>query len=66
MTKYFCFGLYKKDLNPENPLGLGGKVALAYAELIHDMWLNKSKRLAPTEVKKMVGKKVVKFSGFGQ
>ena len=30
------------------------------------MWISKTKRLAPTELKKMVGKKVVKFSGFGQ
>jgi len=29
------------------------------------MWISKTKRLAPTELKKMVGKKVVKFSGFG-
>ena len=66
LTKYFCFGLHKKDLNRENPLGLGGKVAESYAELIRDMWMGTSSRLAPHEVKKMVGKKVVKFSGFGQ
>jgi len=34
LTKYFCYGLYKKDLNIDNPLGLGGKVAISYAELI--------------------------------
>lgn len=66
MTKYFCFGLYKKDINPKNPLGMGGKLAQAYAELIKDMWMGSSGRTAPHDLKKVVGKRVTKFSGFGQ
>ena len=66
LTKYFCFGYYKQDLNPTNPLGMGGKLAIAYAELIRDMWIGNTGRLAPWEVKKVVGKRVTKFSGFGQ
>ena len=45
---------------------MGGKLALAYAELIKDMWLGSSGRTAPHELKKVVGKRVTKFSGFGQ
>ena len=66
LTKYFCFGLYKKDINTKNPLGMGGKLAVAYADLVKDMWLGSSGRTAPHEVKKVVGKRVTKFSGFGQ
>ena len=38
LTKYFLFDLYKKDINKTNPLGMGGKLAMAYAELIREMW----------------------------
>jgi ubiquitin C-terminal hydrolase len=34
LTKYFCFNIFKNDINKKNPLGMGGKLALAYAELI--------------------------------
>lgn len=45
---------------------MGGKLAQAYAELIKEMWLGTSSRTAPHELKKVVGKRVTKFSGFGQ
>ena len=65
LTKYFCFNLYKKDINARNPLGMGGKLAISYAELIKEMWMGSSGRTAPHELKKVVGKRVTKFSGFG-
>ncbi len=43
-----------------------GKLALAYAELVHDMWLGSQLRTAPHEVKRVIGKRVSKFSGYGQ
>ena len=66
LTKYFCFNLYKNEINTQNPLGLKGKLAEAYAELVKDMWVGGNGRTAPWEVKKVVGKRVTKFSGFGQ
>lgn len=45
---------------------MGGKLAMAYAELINDMWVGSSGRSAPWDLKKVVGKRVTKFSGFGQ
>jgi ubiquitin carboxyl-terminal hydrolase 4/11 len=66
LTKYFCFQFHKQDINKENPLGMGGKLANAYAGLIHDMWLGTSGKTAPWDVKNVVGKRVTKFSGFGQ
>ena len=57
--------LYKKEINKKNPLGLGGRLAEAYAELVRDMWIGSSNKTAPWEVKKVVGKRVTKFSGFG-
>ena len=45
---------------------MGGKLAVSYAELIKEMWMGSSGRTAPHELKKVVGKRVTKFSGFGQ
>lgn len=65
LTKYFLLGYYKNDLNTSNPLGLGGKLANAYNELIREMWLGSSGKTAPHTLKQVVGKRVAKFSGFG-
>jgi len=45
---------------------MGGKLASTYAELIKEMWVGTSARTAPHELKKVVGKRVSKFSGYGQ
>lgn len=66
LTKYFCYNLYKPDINKDNPLGMKGQLAIAYAELVKEMWMGSSGRTAPYELKKVVGKRVTKFSGFGQ
>eukprot|EP00352_Strombidinopsis_acuminata_P002319 CAMPEP_0176398358 /NCGR_PEP_ID=MMETSP0126-20121128/45873_1 /TAXON_ID=141414 ORGANISM="Strombidinopsis acuminatum, Strain SPMC142" /NCGR_SAMPLE_ID=MMETSP0126 /ASSEMBLY_ACC=CAM_ASM_000229 /LENGTH=67 /DNA_ID=CAMNT_0017773245 /DNA_START=1177 /DNA_END=1380 /DNA_ORIENTATION=- len=34
LTRYFAYGLYKNDINKDNPLGMGGKLARAYSGLI--------------------------------
>jgi len=38
LTKYFLYGLWKKELNRKNKLGLGGKLAEAYNSLVTDLW----------------------------
>lgn len=44
---------------------MGGKLAKAYAGLIQDLWLEKSNKTAPWDLKKVVGSRVSRFSGFG-
>eukprot|EP00347_Sterkiella_histriomuscorum_P020920 403335950 len=66
LTKYFCNNMHKQDINKDNPLGMKGQLALTYGELIKEMWMSGSARTAPHELKKVVGKRVTKFSGFGQ
>jgi hypothetical protein len=44
---------------------MGGKLAAAYAEFNKEMWMGSSGRTAPHELKKVLGKRVSKFSGFG-
>lgn len=66
LTKYFLFGMYKNDINEDNPLGLGGRLAENYAGLISEMWLGSSRSTAPYDLKRVLGKRVARFSGYGQ
>ena len=66
LTKYFVFGLYKQDINDDNPLGLGGKLATAYGDLMGEMWIDNTSRTAPYDLKRVLGKRVARFSGYGQ
>lgn len=66
LTKYFLFDLYKQDINTDNPLGLEGKLAGAFDELLSEMWLSKNTRTAPHQLKRVLGKRVARFSGYGQ
>jgi ubiquitin C-terminal hydrolase len=65
LTNYFLFGKYKSDINKSNPLGMGGKLATAYAGLMQEMWCGGSIRLAPIDLKKTLGSKISRFSGYG-
>jgi ubiquitin carboxyl-terminal hydrolase 4/11/15 len=47
LTKFFLFDLYKQDINTDNPLGLEGRLATAFSELMAEMWLDKDRRTAP-------------------
>lgn len=66
LTKFFLFKLYKKDINTDNPLGMNGKLAEAYHSLLIDMWLEKDSKTAPYDLKRVLGKRVARFSGYGQ
>ena len=41
LTDYFLGYDYRSELNKKNPLGTGGKLAIAYAELMKLMWLGR-------------------------
>ena len=50
----------------ENPLGNNGQVALAYQELLHDIYNTKSPSVAPRNFKNIIGRYAPSFSGYGQ
>lgn len=62
LTKYFLFGYYRSDLNYDNPDGLQGKLALAYANLLREMWVKGgSAKVAPHALKKALGTRIARF-----
>lgn len=66
LTKFFLSGRHKALINPENPLGMGGKLAKAYGVLISEMWQGTDSRTAPHDLKRTLGTKIQRFSGYGQ
>ena len=56
LTKYFIgtksgYKPYKKHINKDNPLGMGGAIAEAYGALLEDMWSGKVGCVAPRQFK---------------
>jgi len=61
LVKYFLFEIYMGHINPKNALGTRGRLAVAFAELLSDIWLGKSRYLAPWDVKNWVARKAIQF-----
>ena len=66
LTKYFLFGLFEGEVNYKNALGTQGRLVKAYAKLMNEMWVDRSDRTAPWDVKKAIGTVAQQFSGFAQ
>uniref|UniRef100_A0A803SXX1 Ubiquitin carboxyl-terminal hydrolase n=1 Tax=Anolis carolinensis TaxID=28377 RepID=A0A803SXX1_ANOCA len=47
LTEYFLEDEYEAEINQENPLGMRGEIAEAYAELIKQMWSGRYTHVAP-------------------
>nr|XP_058960785.1 ubiquitin carboxyl-terminal hydrolase 4-like isoform X1 [Pocillopora verrucosa] len=66
LTEYFLAGNYKEELNRDNPLGMRGEIANAYAGLLHQMWKEQYSSVAPRQFKMQVGRFAPQFSGYQQ
>jgi ubiquitin carboxyl-terminal hydrolase 4/11/15 len=47
LTDYFLKDEYEAEINRDNPLGMKGEIAEAYAELIKQMWSGRDTHVAP-------------------
>ncbi|KAK9477267.1 hypothetical protein V1514DRAFT_334340 [Lipomyces japonicus] len=79
LTRYFLADAYRSELNPSNPLGMDGKVASAYAQLVHTIFgpnnvtltshpasSQSSSYYTPREFRSIIGRYGPMFSGYGQ
>jgi ubiquitin carboxyl-terminal hydrolase 4/11/15 len=66
LTSYFIEGRHSADINTRNPIGTGGALANAYAELVSDLWLSNKDSISPWRFKKTLGKFAPQFSGYLQ
>lgn len=63
---YFLESRFQNDINTDNPLGMGGKLAVSYAVLLRTLWSGKHYSYAPSKLKSLVGQKASQFNGFAQ
>ncbi|XP_028374345.1 ubiquitin carboxyl-terminal hydrolase 4 isoform X2 [Phyllostomus discolor] len=66
LTDYFLRDEYEAEINRDNPLGMKGEIAEAYAELIKQMWSGRDAYVAPRMFKTQVGRFAPQFSGYQQ
>lgn len=66
IVEYFLSGYYESEINKDNPIGKNGDVALAFAELVRRVYLDKSNTYAPRQFKSIVGEYGPQFAGYGQ
>jgi ubiquitin C-terminal hydrolase len=57
IVKYFLFEIYHFDLNQTSMYGTKGKLAIAYADLIQEMYVGDAKDIAPWDIKRIISQK---------
>ncbi|KAF9968378.1 CSN-associated deubiquitinating enzyme Ubp12 [Mortierella alpina] len=66
LTRYFLAGAWRDELNLDNPLGMEGEVARAYANLMDKVWKGTSSVFSPREFKMTIGRFAPSFTGYHQ
>ncbi|XP_037316434.1 ubiquitin carboxyl-terminal hydrolase 15-like isoform X4 [Pungitius pungitius] len=66
LTEYFLKDKFTDELNKDNPLGMKGEIAKAYADLIKQLWSGKFSYVTPRPFKTQVGRFAPQFSGYQQ
>ncbi|KAL3532190.1 hypothetical protein ACH5RR_005711 [Cinchona calisaya] len=65
LVDYFL-GDFRKDLNFENPLGMNGRLALAFGELLRKLWAPGATPVAPRIFKSVIAGFAPQFGGYSQ
>ena len=66
LTEYFLSGRYQHEINADNPLGMKGKLAITYAQLLKDLWSAEYGMVNPTDFKRVIGQFAPQFAGYQQ
>eukprot|EP00347_Sterkiella_histriomuscorum_P019890 403339921 len=66
LAKYLIFDCYTSHINRNNPLGTQGKLAIAFSELLYELYVGQENHVAPWDVKNIISRRAVQFSGFAQ
>jgi ubiquitin C-terminal hydrolase len=64
LTRFFLSSKFKADLNVDNPLGTGGKLAMAYETVMKDLWMKPGIRCtSPVALKRSIAQFAPRFAG---
>jgi len=67
LTKFFLDSRFQfiSELPEKNVLGTEGRLVMAYAKLINEMWNMNSPQVAPSMFKRILGEYAPIFAGYG-
>ena len=64
---YATAGVFKQELNPDNPLGMHGAIAEAFGDLLQHIWARSSaSSYSPRDFKMQLQRFAPQFSGYQQ
>lgn len=66
LTEFIISDKYLAEINRNNPLGMDGRIAEAYGDMIKNMWSGNMNCFTPREFKYVVGSFAPQFSGYAQ
>eukprot|EP00892_Ulva_mutabilis_P005555 jgi/Ulvmu1/3371/UM156_0028.1 len=66
VLRVFLSSSFEDDLNPENPLGKKGEMAMAFGELAQKLWRHNVKYISPDGFKRTLGRHAAQFQGYEQ
>lgn len=66
LKDYFVSGVYKNEVNTENPLGMGGAMAKVFGELLGKLWSSGGGAVHPREFKTVLSRYSSQFAGYAQ
>ena len=59
LAKFFIFDCYSNHINDRNPLGTRGKLAIAFSELLTDIYVGESSYVAPWDVRNIIARRAI-------
>lgn len=67
LTRHFLSNKFSADVNTSNPLGTGGKLAMAYDATLKELWMKrKPTASSPTTLKRAIALFAPRFAGYLQ
>ncbi|OMH83045.1 Ubiquitin carboxyl-terminal hydrolase 4 [Zancudomyces culisetae] len=66
LTEYFLSGVYTREVNVTNPLGMKGEIAKQYGKLMEKVWQGYEQSFGPVAFKHTIGKFAPQFVGYRQ
>lgn len=59
LAKFLLFDCYQSHINKENFLGTQGKLAIAFSELLYEMYVGHENSVSPWDVKNIISRRAV-------
>uniref|UniRef100_A0A8C7U5P8 ubiquitinyl hydrolase 1 n=1 Tax=Oncorhynchus mykiss TaxID=8022 RepID=A0A8C7U5P8_ONCMY len=66
LRDYFHDRAFENEINCDNPLGTGGRLAIGFAVLLRALWKGTHHAFQPSKLKAIVASKASQFTGYAQ